>query len=123
MIPNIVYGGMWGHLPGRSRLLQDFREQNQEYDGWTGQADLMLDASITKEYYSQFLRYLGKEHLYTDLIRPVATVIVPPAVDDFSELPPLANSSRDTGQTTVFQKSMAIELEHGLNAEQTGICG
>ena len=135
MIPNIVYGGMWGHLPGRSRLLQDFREQNQEYDGWTGQADLMLDASITKEYYSQFLRYLGKEDIYTKLIRPVATVIVPPAVDDFSELPPdkkpdypshilqfppLANSSRDTGQATVFQKSMAIELEHWLNAEQTG---
>ena len=120
MIPNIVYGGMWEHLPGRSRLLQDFREQNQEYDGWTGQADLMLDASITREYLVQFLQYMGKEYLYTELIRPAATDIVPPAVDDFSELPPLANSSRDTGQTTVFQKSMAIELEHRLNAEQTG---
>ena len=135
MIPNIVYRDMWGHLTGRSRLLQDFREQNQEYDGWADQADLMLDASITKEYYSQFLRYLGKEHLYTELIRPVATVIVPPAVDDSSELPrdktpdfssqilqfnPLANSSQDTGQATLFQKSMTIELEHELNTEQTG---
>ena len=120
MIPNMVYRGMWEHLTGRSRLLQDFREQNQEYDGWANQADLMLDASITKEYYSQFLRYLGKEDIYTELIRPAATGIVPPAGDDFSEQPPLANSSQDTGQATVFQKSMAIELEHGLNAEQTG---
>ena len=120
MIPNIVYGGMWGHLTGRSSLLQDFREQNQEYDGWTGQADLMLDASITREYFVQFLQYMGEEDIYTELIRPAATGIVPPAVDDFSELPPLANSSRDTGQATLFQKSMTIELEHGLNAEQTG---
>ena len=111
MTPNMVYRGMWEHLTGRSRLLQDFRDQNQEYDGWANQADLMLDASITKEYYSQFLRYLGKEDMYTELIRPAATGIVPPAVDDFSELPPLANSSRDTGQATVFQKSMTIELE------------
>ena len=110
MIPNRVYGGMWGHLPGRSRLLQDFREQNQEYDGWTGQADLMLDASITREYLVQFLQYVGKEDIYTELIRPAATGIVPPAVDDFSELPPLANSSRDTGQATLFQKSMTIDL-------------
>ena len=116
----MVYRGMWEHLTGRSRLLQDFRDQNQEYDGWANQADLMLDASITKEYYSQFLRYLGKEDIYTELIRPAATGIVPPAGDDFSEQPPLANSSQDTGQATVFQKSMAIELEHGLNAEQTG---
>ena len=125
MIPNIVYRDMWEHLPGRSRLLQDFREQNQEYDGWTGQADLMLDASITREYLVQFLKYMGKEDIYTELIRPAATGIVPPAVDDFSELPPdknpdfpsqilqfppLANSSQDTGQATVFQNSMAIEL-------------
>ena len=120
MIPNMVYRGMWGHLTGRSRLLQDFREQNQEYDGWTDQADLMLDASITREYLVQFLQYMGKEYLYTELIRPAATGIVPPAVDDFSEQPPLANSSRDNGQTTIFQKSMAIGLEQGLNAEQTG---
>ena len=61
MIPNMVYRGMWGHLTGRSRLRQDFREQNQEYDGWTDQADLMLDASITREYLVQFLQYMGIE--------------------------------------------------------------
>ena len=135
MIPNIVYRDMWGHLTGRSRLLQDFREKNQKYDGWANQADLILDASITREYFVQFLQYMGEEDIYTELIRPVATVIVPPAVDDFSELPsdkkpdfpsqilrfnPLANSSRDTGQATLFQKSTTIELEQGLNAEQTG---
>jgi len=72
----MIYDGMWDHLAGRSFLLNYFGQKQAKHDGWADQADLMIDAFITKEYYRQFLKYVGKEEVYTELVRPTATSIV-----------------------------------------------
>lgn len=90
----------------------------------------MIDASITKEYYRQFLRYVGKADLYTALVQPIATSTVTLFTPDFSErirctepdslfrileLSGLTSSLGDTGQATFYQKT---NLEHKLNTDQ-----
>ena len=90
----------------------------------------MIDASITKEYYRQFLRYVGKADIYTELVQPMATSTVTLFTPDFSErirctepdslfrileLSGLTSSLGDTGQATFYQKA---NLELKLNTDQ-----
>ena len=133
MKPNMIYDGMWDHLAGRSFLLNYFGQKQAKHDGWADQADLMIDASITKEYYRQFLQYVDKEDVYTELVQPMATGMVTLCTSDFNEkvrgmeadflfrileLSLLTNSSEDTGTATFYQKLMAINFEQELSADQ-----
>ena len=139
MKPNMIYDGMWDHLAGRSFLLDYFGRKQEKHDGWADQADLMIDASITKEYYRQFLQYVGQEEVYTQLVQPMATSIVTLFTPDFSEMARCMEPDslfqvlectlwdyppENTGQATFCQKAMLFEklittlFSQPLNAEQ-----
>ena len=135
----MIYDGMWDHLAGRSFLLNYFGQKQAKHDGWADQADLMIDAFITKEYYRQFLKYVGKEEVYTELVRPMATSIVTLFTPHFSERARCTEPDslfqvlectlwdyppENTGQATFCQKAILFEKlittvsSQPLNAEQ-----
>ena len=132
----MIYDGMWDHLAGRSFLLNYFGQKQAKHDGWADQADLMIDAFITKEYYRQFLEYVGKEEVYTQLVQPMATSIVTLFTPHFSERARCTEPDslfqvlectlwdyppENTGQATFCQKAIKLITtvsSQPLNAEQ-----
>ena len=139
MKPNMIYDGMWDHLAGRSFLLNYFGKKQEKHDGWADQPSLIIDASITKEYYRQFLQYVGQEEVYTQLVQPMATSIVTLFTHDFSDrarcmepdslfqvlestlwdCPPENTRPATFCQTaTLFEKLITTLFSQPLNAEQ-----
>ena len=139
MKPNMIYDGMWDHLAGRSFLLDYFGQKQEKHDGWADQPSLIIDVSITKEYYRQFLQYVGQEEVYTQLVQPMATSIVTLFTPDFSEMArcmepdslfqvlestlwdcPAENTGPATfcQTATLFEKLITTLFSQPLNAEQ-----
>ena len=129
----MIYEGMWNHLNCRSFLLNYFAEKQKEQDGWVNESDLVIDATISKEYYRRFLQYINKDDVYTELVQPIAKSIVnlftPDLTDQVRSIEPdtlfqilkfsiLQVSPEGTGHSTFYERLMATEFDHELTEDQ-----